>query len=90
MAIHPSILAWKISRTEEPWLDAVPGVAELDTTDHARVHVRARTHTHTHTHTHTELLMFYLGFLHLNEIGVYFPYTIHIDLWYQGYVVLCG
>ena len=44
MAIHSSILAWKIPWTEEtgdysPWV-----VKELDMTEH------------THTHTHTDIL----------------------------------
>ena len=50
MATHSSILAWKMTWTEElgglhsPW-----GGKELDMTEHVRA--RARAHTHTHTHT---------------------------------------
>ena len=46
MAIHSSILAWRIPWTEEPGRLQFNGVAkELDTTEWL-------THTHTHTHTH--------------------------------------
>ena len=49
MATHSSILAWKMTWTEElgglhsPW-----GGKELDMTEHVRAHTRAHTHTHTH------------------------------------------
>ena len=33
------------------WGATVCGIAESDTTEHARA--RAHAHTHTHTHTHT-------------------------------------
>ena len=48
MAMHSSILAWKIPRTEEPdWLQSV----SLQRIEHDWA--TERTHTHTHTHTHT-------------------------------------
>ena len=43
-AAHSSILAWKISQTEEPGR-LTQGHKESDTTEHTR----ARAHTHTHT-----------------------------------------
>ena len=49
MAIHSSILAWEIPRTEE--------AGGLQSTGSQRVGhdgARARAHTHTHTHTHTQ------------------------------------
>ena len=45
-AAHSSILAWKISQTEEPG-SLTQGHKESDTTEHT--HARAHTHTHTHT-----------------------------------------
>ena len=42
MAIHSSILAWKI-----PWTE---GLSQR--VGHDLVTERAHTHTHTHTHTH--------------------------------------
>ena len=44
MATHSSILAWKISWTEEPGRATVHEVAELDVVEHM--------HTHTHAHTY--------------------------------------
>ena len=41
MAIHSSILAWRI-----PWTEKLGGRIESDMTEQL-------THTHTHTHTHT-------------------------------------
>ena len=46
MAIHSSILAWRIPWTEEPGGLQSMGCEESDTTERL---------THTHTHTHTEL-----------------------------------
>ena len=54
MAIHSSILAWKILWTEEPGRLQSSGLQESDMIEHVPVHVRACTHTHTHTHTHTQ------------------------------------
>ena len=52
MTTCSSILAWKISWTEEP--DGVPwGHKESDTSECVHTH----THTHTQTHTHTCLLL---------------------------------
>ena len=48
MAIHSSILAWRIPWTEESGEATVLGGPESDMTEHV--------HTHTHTHTHTLLL----------------------------------
>ena len=45
MASHSSILAWKISWTEEPGRATVHGVAKSWTW--------LSTHTHIHTHAHT-------------------------------------
>ena len=42
MAIHSSILAWRI-----PWTEKLGGCIESDMTEQL-------THTHTHTHTHTQ------------------------------------
>ena len=50
MATHSSILAWKISWTEEPGGLQPIGHQESDTTEH----------THTHTHTHTWVLKNFL------------------------------
>ena len=36
MATHSSVLACRIPWTEEAWWATVHGVAELDTTEHAR------------------------------------------------------
>ena len=58
--------------------------------DWAHVCVRlTHTHTHTCTHTHRSTYVLFRIFA-FNEIGAYFPSTILIDLWYQGYLVLCG
>ena len=46
MAIHSSILNWKMLWTEEPGGLQSMGHKESDTTEH----------THTHTHTHTSFL----------------------------------
>ena len=47
MATHSSILAWKITWTEEPGGLQSMESQESSTTEHI-----AHTHTHTHTHTH--------------------------------------
>ena len=54
MAIHSSILAWKIPWTEEPGRLKSMGLQKVR-------HHSAHTHTHTHTRTHTQLPK--LGFL---------------------------
>ena len=54
MAIHLSILAWRIPRIEEPGGPQSMGCKESDMTE---VTQRAHTHTHTRTHTHTPPLM---------------------------------
>ena len=64
MAIHPSVLAWSIPRTEQPG-----GLQSLVTIINARTvdaflcactgaHMRTRAHTHTHTHIsmHTHMI----------------------------------
>ena len=52
MATHSSILAWRISRTEEPGgLHSSPlhsGVIKESDTTEQHTHMRAYTHTHTH------------------------------------------
>ena len=61
MATHSIILAWKISRTQEPGGRRVHGIAKSPTrlnthtqTGLQRVrHDWTHTHTHTHTRTHT-------------------------------------
>ena len=55
MAIHSSILAWKILWTDEPGGLQSNGLQESDMIEHTCVcvHVRTRTRAHTHTHTHT-------------------------------------
>ena len=55
MVTHSSILAWKISCTEETGRLQVTsmGVTKSRTQLCMCVHARARTHIHTHTHTHT-------------------------------------
>ena len=51
MATHSSVLAWRISWTEEPDSLTCPwGCKELDTTEHLNTHARVHTYTHTHTH----------------------------------------
>ena len=45
IATHSSVLAWRISWTEEP--GGLQSMSQRDTTERARA--RARTHTHTHT-----------------------------------------
>ena len=42
MATHSSILAWKISRTEEPGRLQSMGLQESDTTEHVRTNVMVR------------------------------------------------
>ena len=50
MAMHSSILAWKIPRTEEPdWLQSI----SLQRIEHDWATAHTHIHTHTHTHTHT-------------------------------------
>ena len=52
MATHFSILAWRISWTEEPGgLYSPWGLKELDMTERL-THTHTHTHTHTYTHTH--------------------------------------
>jgi len=51
MAIHSSILAWKIPWTEEPAGYSSWGCKEFDTTEHA----------HTHTYTHTYIFHIYIS-----------------------------
>ena len=51
MAIHSSILAWEIPRTEEPGGLQTTGSKELDTTEQL-IHTHTYTHTHTHTHAY--------------------------------------
>ena len=46
MATHSSILAWRVSWTEEPCGYGPWGRKELDTAEHVY------THPHTHIHTH--------------------------------------
>ena len=46
MAIHSSILAWRIPWTEEP-----DGLQSMGSQSQKRLSARAHTHTHTHTHT---------------------------------------
>ena len=58
MALHSSILAWRISWTEEPGGLQSVGHKELDTTEqlthtHAYTHTRTYTYMHAHTHAHT-------------------------------------
>ena len=48
MTTLPSILAWRIPRTEEPGGLQSMGLQRLR-------HDRAYMHTHTHTHTHTQI-----------------------------------
>ena len=43
MAVHSSILAWRIPWTGKPWQATVHGVAKSQTR-------LSDTHTHTHTH----------------------------------------
>ena len=45
MAVHSSILAWRIPMDRGAWWDATHGAANSQTW--------LSTHTHTHTHTHT-------------------------------------
>ena len=52
MATHSSILAWKITCTEEPGRLQSMRSKELDTAERAGTY----TQTHTHTHTHTQLM----------------------------------
>ena len=52
MAIHSSILAWKILWTEEPGRLQSSGLQESDMIEHVPLHARVHTNTHTHTHTH--------------------------------------
>ena len=57
MATHFSILAWKISWTEDPGgLQSGIGIAKSWT--QLSVHVRARAHTHTHisVQSHCDIL----------------------------------
>ena len=59
MAMHSSILAWKIAWTEEP--GGLHFMAkELGMTEPVCMHTHTHTHTHTHkqthTHTHTHVL----------------------------------
>ena len=61
MATCSSILAWKITWTEEPGgLYIVHGIAESGMTKWLNTHTHTHTHTHTyihtHTHTHTHLI----------------------------------
>ena len=58
MAIHSSILAWKILRTDEPGGLQSNGLQESDMIELTCVHVcaRARMCTHAHTHTHSETI----------------------------------
>ena len=56
MATHSSILAWRITWTEEPGGFQSKGSQEVrhdgvTTHVHAHIHTRACVHTHTHTHT---------------------------------------
>ena len=57
MAIHSSILAWEIPRTEEPGGLQTTGSQELDTTEQL-IHTHTYTHTHVHTHTHTHMCIY--------------------------------
>ena len=54
MAIHSSILAWKILWTDEPGGLQSNGLQESDMIEHACVCVCTCARAHTHTHTHTE------------------------------------
>ena len=49
MATHSSILAWRISRTEEPGRLQSMGLQRV------RRYCGTSAHTHTHTHTHIKL-----------------------------------
>ena len=51
MAIHSSILAWKILRTDEPGGLQSNGLQESDMIELTCVHACARVHARTHTHT---------------------------------------
>ena len=52
MAMHSSILAWKIAWTEEP--GGLQFMAkELGMTEPVCMHTHTHTHTHTYTHTHS-------------------------------------
>ena len=56
MATHSNILAWRITRTEDP--GRVQSVGYQD--DQIRLSTHTHTHTHTHTDTHTLWHYFYL------------------------------
>ena len=58
-ATHTSILAWRISRTEEPGGLQSMGLQRVRrdwVTKHRHRHRHRHRHTHTHTHTHTHWL----------------------------------
>ena len=60
MATHSSILAWKISCTEEP--DGLQSMGfQRVRHDLATEHTHTDTHTHRHTHTHTHTNVILLG-----------------------------
>ena len=69
MATHFSILAWKISWTEDPGgLQSGIGIAKSWT--QLSVHARARTHTHTHTSPYSHIVIYWaLRFQHMNCWG---------------------
>ena len=51
MATHSSILAWKITWTEEPGRLQSMGSQRVGHSERACACAHARMHTHTHTHT---------------------------------------
>ena len=86
MAIHSSILAWKIPWTEEPGgLHSPWGRKESDMTEqlstHTHTHVRAHTHTHTRTHTHIQWA---------SEFGIWPGFLLCVCVCAWVYICVCA
>ena len=85
MAIHSSILAWRIPWTEEPGRLQSRGLQRIGhhwstTHTHMCVHTHAHTHTPTHTHTHTHTSACAPNML-LASCFIKF-HSVHLDMFY--------
>ena len=71
MAVHSSILAWRVSWTEKP--------GGLQSIGFQRVRHDWTTNTHTHTHTHmcmcVHMCIHTYIYIYIIELVLYFPYT---------------